>query len=110
MASLSQHLYMKPIIGPIEERPEFVSLIEWAMLKAVAHNHDDPVHELTRLVNFLRFSKQLEIWQAMTASADQAHRAELATGLLTELAQHVANGDLDAAEADRIQTSLQSGQ
>lgn len=97
---------MKPITGPVTERPEFVSEMEWAMLKGVAQQNPTPDVELTRLVNKLRFMKQLELWQSMEHSNDLAKRRVLAEQLLDDLPQRVANADLDKPEAQKLQASL----
>lgn len=97
---------MKPITGPITERPEFVSEMEWSMLKGVAQQNPTPDVELTRLVNKLRFMKQLELWQSMEHSNDMAKRRVLAEQLLDDLPQRVANADLDKPEAQKLQASL----
>ncbi len=97
---------MKPIVGPITERPSFVSVMEWQMLKGVAQQAGDPDRELTRLVNFLRFNKQLELWEGMSQSPDKAHRKELAEQLMAELPTRITNGEMDLTEAKRIMTGL----
>lgn len=97
---------MKPITGPVTERPEFVSEMEWTMLKGVAQQNATPDAELTRLVNKLRFMKQLELWQSMEHSNDMAKRQLLAEQLLNDLPQRVANADLDKPEAQKLQASL----
>ncbi|MBA4109094.1 MAG: hypothetical protein C0487_05830 [Leptothrix sp. (in: Bacteria)] len=97
---------MKPITGPVTERPEFVSEMEWSMLKGVAQQNPTPDVELTRLVNKLRFMKQLELWQSMEHSNDLAKRRVLAEQLLDDLPQRVANADLDKPEAQKLQASL----
>jgi len=97
---------MTPITGPVTARPEFVSEMEWQMLKGVAQQNPAPEAELTRLVNKLRFMKQLELWQSMEHSNDMAKRQMLAEQLLDDLPQRVANADLDKPEAQKLQASL----
>lgn len=97
---------MKPITGPVTARPEFVSEMEWQMLKGVAQQNPTPDAELTRLVNKLRFMKQLELWQSMEHSNDMAKRQLLAEQLLDDLPQRVVNADLDKPEAQKLQASL----
>lgn len=97
---------LKPITGPIKERPAFVSETEWAMLKGIADQNAQPAAELTRLVNKLRFMKQLELWQSLEQSTDTAKRQLLAEQLLADLPQRVANADLDKPEAQKLQASL----
>lgn len=97
---------LKPIVGPITERPSFVSVMEWQMLKGVSQQAGDPDRELTRLVNFLRFNKQLELWEGMAQSPDKARRKELAEQLMGELPTRITNGEMDLTEAKRILTEL----
>lgn len=97
---------LKPIVGPIKERPSFVSALEWQMLKGVSQQAGDPDRELTRLVNFLRFNKQLELWEGMSQSPDKARRKELADQLIGELPVRINNGEMDLTEAKRILTGL----
>lgn len=97
---------MKPIKGPIKERPAFVSDMEWQMLKGVSQQNATPDAELTRLVNKLRFMKQLELWQSLEHSTDLAKRKALAEQLLDELPQRVASTDLDKPEAQKLQLAL----
>ena len=86
-------------MGEVTARPAFVSEMEWAMLKAVAQQHAAPDKELTRMVNFLRFTKQLELWEGLPKSADAATRQTLANALLADLPEHVRNGELALPDA-----------
>lgn len=90
---------VKPITGEIKERPAFVSEMEWEMLKAVSQQHAAPEKELTRMVNFLRFTKQLELWEGMPKSEDPAKRQIVANELLEDLPNRVRNGELELADA-----------
>ena len=67
---------VKPIVGNVGEKPAFLSQMEWNMLKGVAQQNANPDKELTRLVNFVRFTKQLELWQALPEQTDAATIAE----------------------------------
>jgi hypothetical protein len=103
---LAQHPIAKPITGVVTERPSFVSPVEWLMMQGVAKQHAQPDQELTRMVNLLRFNKQLELWQDMPKSADAAERLALANQLLDELPQRVIHGDIDLPAAQKLQASL----
>ncbi len=91
----------KPLKGPITERPPFASAMEWQMLKGVAERQPNAQAELTRLTNFLRYSKLLERWQDLPANADAQQRQALAAQLSSELPQRVRNGEVDHADALR---------
>jgi len=91
---------MKPITGPITERPAFVSPMEWAMLQGVVQQHANPDKELTRMVNFLRFMKQMEAIEALPKTPDNAaKRQTLASQLAEDLPNRVRGGDLDLKDA-----------
>lgn len=92
-----------PLQGPVNERPSYVSLIEWMALKSAAQQHADPDAELTRLVNFLRFMRLRDVLDDLPAGAI-AQRQTLVATLLGELPQHVRQGNIGRAEALSLQT------
>jgi hypothetical protein len=97
---------IKPIEGPVTQRPAFVSEMEWQMLQGVAQQHPRPSEELSRLVNSLRFNKQVEAWEAMSPKTDAARRQVLANELLADLPQRLTNGDTDLPGARQLQAAL----
>jgi hypothetical protein len=97
---------LKPLVGPIKERPSFVSPMEWTMLQSVSQQNANPGAELTRLVNNLRFMKQLELWQGLPPSASPTQRQALAAQLLEDLPQRLANGEMDFKDAQKTQAAL----
>jgi hypothetical protein len=97
---------MKPIVGPVRERPAFVSELEWGMLKGVTQQAGDPDKEMNRLVNFLRFNKQLELLESMQNSPDKAGRKAIADQLLDELPTRITNSEMDMKEAQRIMNEV----
>src|SRR5690606_32133590 len=90
------------ITGAVAQRPDFVSPLEWMMVKGAAQQHASPDHELTRLVNFLRFNKQLELWQSLEGSPDVARRAEAAEALLEDLPNRITAGEYRLAQAQQL--------
>lgn len=91
---------MKPLVGPITERPDFVSPMEWAMLQGVVQQHANPDKELTRMVNFLRFMKQMEALDALPKTAVNASKRQVLTAqLIEDLPNRVKGGDLDIKDA-----------
>lgn len=91
---------MKPIVGPVTERPSFVSPMEWAMLQGVVQQHAQPDKELTRMVNFLRFMKQMEALEALPKTPDNAAKRRVLTDQLVEdLPTRVQGGDLELKDA-----------
>ena len=95
-----------PLAGKLTERPEFVSRIEWQILKAVAATQQNSEQELLRLVNYLRFSKQLEWWQSQ--QPDQNHHRHIRIGwqLLNDIPERVEQQDLAADQAQQLQVAL----
>ncbi len=96
-----------PTKGTVHERPEFVSAMEWSVLQEMANNSPDPNATLTRLVNALRFTKQLETWQQLQAEkTDAPKRQRIAQALLNDLPQRVEMGDYTPASARELQSEL----
>ena len=91
---------MKPVVGIVKERPSYVSQMEWAMLQGVAQQQTYPDKELTRMVNFLRFTKQLEAWEGLAKTPDTAAKRQvLAVQLVDDLPTRVTNGELELKDA-----------
>jgi hypothetical protein len=98
---------MKPIVGPVKERPPYVSQMEWAMLQGVAQQQSNPEKELTRMVNFLRYTKQMELWESLPKTPENASKRQvLATQLVDDLPTRVANGELDLKDAQSKLTAF----
>ncbi len=93
---------LTPIVGKVKERPPYVSVMEWGMLKGVAEQHEKPDQELNHLVNYLRFTKKLELYQGLSSSLAPARRMALAEQLIQELPARLRQGDMDLREAQRL--------
>lgn len=105
--ALSPDRVHPPFTGPVTERPAYVSPMEWSMLKGLADQHASPPQELTRLVNSLRFNKQLEAWEALPRTPDAAlQRRTLATSLVNDLPERVRHQDLGLPDAQRTLGAL----
>jgi hypothetical protein len=94
------------LTGKITRRPDFVSPFEWQVLKAVASERPDGDQELTRMVNYLRFSKQLESWQAPPDGMTSEQHQQLGWQLLAALPDRVQHQDLAAHHAQQLQMQL----
>lgn len=88
-----------PPEGPVRERPAYVSPMEWMVLQGVANQHTNAERELSRMVHFLRFNKQLERWEGLNSGGDPALRRTLAVALIADLPARVQQGDLTAYDA-----------
>lgn len=94
----------QPIDGTVSDRPEFVSEIEWDVLKgAVAQNEDVDV-ALTHFVNKLLFFKKREAW--IDSSTDPETRRRLASELLTMIPQQLSEQAIDQKFADKMTADL----
>ena len=95
-----------PLAGNIIERPDFVSRIEWQILKGVVAARENSEQELLRLVNYLRFNKQLEWWQSQQPDPNHHQHVRVGWKLLNEIPARVEQQDLAADQAQRLQVTL----
>lgn len=84
--------------GFVRSRPDYVSLMEWTAIQALAQRSARPDEEVTRLVNELRFFKQLEAWRSASGDETAARRQQLALALLEEMPMRLERGDLPVSE------------
>ena len=87
----------------LNRRPEFVSPAEWLMLQSVASQKEDSNAELLRLVNLLRFNKQL---QALSETIDMEERHSLSEAVLAQLPKRIENREMSVEKAQSIQLKL----
>ncbi len=95
-----------PLAGNITERPDFVSRIEWQILKGVAAARENSEQELLRLVNYLRFSKQLEWWQSQQPDPNHHKHVQIGWNLLNEIPERVEQQDMAVGQAQQLQVVL----
>jgi len=87
----------------LDSRPDFVSPAEWLMLRAVAGRNAEPEQELLRLVNLLRFNKQLE---ALEIASDEREKEQLSEAVLSRIPQRIENQEMSVEKAQRIQLRI----
>lgn len=87
----------------INERPAYISPAEWLMLSSVADQKEDPAAELVRLVNLVRFNKQLEL---LKKSPSESDRQILTEAVLSQLPTRIQNKELSIERAQSIQLQL----
>jgi hypothetical protein len=92
--------------GPIDERPDFVSPMEWRVLKRVAAGKPDSDRELTRLVNRIRFAKLREYWDTLKGSNHVDKRHAIARQLLDDIPRRVDQREMDTSQAQQLQQQL----
>lgn len=95
------------VTGPVTERPDFVSPMEWMMLQGAVAQKPNRDEELTRMVNLLRFNKQMELWQGLARTPDtQPRRKALADALLADLPHRVRQDEMTVKDAQEAMTAL----
>lgn len=105
--ALASQPAVRPVDGPITERPSYVSPMEWMVLKGTASQKPQPERELTRMVNFLRFTKQMELLQSLPRTADaQPRREALANALLADLPERLINDEMSLKDLRQTQAEL----
>lgn len=104
--AVEQQIGVPPFNGPVAVRPPFVSEMEWTALRQVASQREGSERELTRMVNHLRYMKQLDLWRHAPASLPVAKREALVKQLLDELPMRVANSEMDRPMATKLQAEL----
>ena len=91
----------------VKSRPDFVSPVEWEILKGVAQQQADSKHALVALVNHLRFAKQQESWEnLLQTGANPQQRHALAQQLLQDIPARVEHHDMSRDQAHALQLSL----
>ena len=73
------------------------------MLQSVASQKEDSNAELLRLVNLLRFNKQL---QALSETIDMEERHSLSEAVLAQLPKRIENREMSVEKAQSIQLKL----
>lgn len=92
--------------GPVSERPDFVSPIEWRVLKSVAADNADSDRELTRLINRIRFAKLRERWDKLKGGNHADERHAIARQLLADIPRRVDQQEMDISQAQQLQQQL----
>lgn len=90
----------------IDQRPSFLSEEEWGALREALREDPNREQEMVRILEYLRFQKQFEAWQALKNSPDAAQRQALAAELMDQIPQRLEKRELGAGEAQMLQTIL----
>ncbi|HOT44883.1 MAG TPA: hypothetical protein PLM53_09815 [Spirochaetota bacterium] len=95
----------KPVAGRVTQRPEYVSEIEWQVLRnAVMNRPEDADAQLAALVNKLLFFKKKEAWESPATLPEQ--RRKLARQMLSMLPFMTGGDHINPGEARRLESSL----
>lgn len=94
----------QPIEGNVSDRPDFVSEIEWDVLKGAVAQNEDVDKALSHFVNKLLFFKKREAW--MNDSTALETRQKLARELLAMIPQQLSERAIDQTFADKLSNEL----
>lgn len=87
-------------------RPSDFTPEDWAALKAAMSSQPNGQAEMQRVVTYLRFQRSFEQWQALADARDVQQRHQLAEGLLTQVPDRLAKGEVTMGEALLLSTAL----
>jgi hypothetical protein len=88
------------------QRPAFLTEEEWTSLQEALRDTPNREQEQARIVEYLRFQKQVQLWQSMHDSQDTTQRQKLATELLNSIPDRLAKRELNAGEAQLLQAAF----
>jgi hypothetical protein len=94
----------KTVSGPVTQRPDYVSEIEWQVLRNVTEKQPDHDKKLTNLVNKLLFIKKKQAWLAAGENTDQ--RRQLARQLLDMIPEQLEIEAIDSTTAKEMEARL----
>jgi hypothetical protein len=89
-----------------DQRPDFLTEEEWTSLREALKDTPNREREQARIIEYLRFQKQFQRWQALRDSHDTAQRQALAKELLDGVPQRLAQREMSAGEAQLLQSTL----
>lgn len=95
-----------PLHSPLKDRPDYVSSLEWSVLRQLASSREHPEQALVNLVLALRFNKQVDWWQQHHSVAPSATSEHVAQFILDSIPERVENQDLDVAQAQQLQIEI----
>lgn len=90
-------------VTAINERPDYISPAEWLMLTSVAKQKKNADEELVRLVNLVRFNKQLEL---LKKTPSDEERVVLTEAVLNQLPARIQNKEMSVERAQSVQLQL----
>ncbi len=91
---------------PVSSRPEFISPLEWEILRRVSGNEENPEKSLANYINHVRFAKQEELWEQLSDAEDVGKRHAMAEQLLMNIPNRVKNNNMSVQQAQRLQVTL----
>jgi len=94
----------KTVSGPVKQRPDYVSEVEWQVFQGVTKNQPENEKKLTNLVNKMLFIKKKQAWLSSPENSDQ--RRQLAGELLKMIPGQLEIEAIDSATAKEMETKL----
>jgi len=94
------------IESPVTIRPEFISPLEWEILRRVSGNEENPEKSLANYINHVRFAKQEELWEQLVDTDEVGRRDAMAEQLLMNIPSRVEHNNISVQQAQRLQVKL----
>lgn len=88
------------------QRPAFLTEEEWTSLQEALRDTPNREQEQARIIEYLRFQKQVQMWQSLRESQDVSKRHDIANELLNGIPDRLAKRELNAGEAMMLQAAL----
>lgn len=93
-----------PVVG--DNRPSDITPEAWDALNKALANEPNKEKERNRLVSYLRYQRAVAQWSEMKDSPNVAGRQALARELVEQMPQHMANGEVNAGEANLLLAAI----
>lgn len=88
------------------ERPADVDPVEWQKLVDSLHSHPQRDQELRRMVGYLRFKRDLDLWTSLKDKPNALERAQVGQKILDALPVRFANKEVTESEALMLQSAI----
>lgn len=92
--------------GHEPERPADVDPVEWQKLIDSLHSHPQRDQELRRMVGYLRFKRDLDLWASLKDKPNALERAQVGQKILDALPVRFANKEITNSEALMLQAAI----
>jgi len=88
------------------ERPADVDPVEWQKLVDSLHSHPQRDQELKRMLGYLRFKRDLDLWTSLKDKPNALERAQVGQKILDALPVRFANQEVTHSEALMLQAAI----
>lgn len=88
------------------ERPADLDPVEWQKLVDSLHSHPQRDQELKRMLGYLRFKRDLDLWASLKDKPNALERAQVGQKILDALPVRFANKEVTHSEALMLQAAI----